>query len=109
MPSVLRSLANRGLWAGLTGLMLTAPTAAQPPDDPIAASNRLSDPWVAPRQVTPIEAPKPSISEPRAKAPVLRTERETTQPNRGAVAYWADGLEPIYLEGAFNRAQLVTG
>ena len=43
------------------------------------------------------------------KAPVLRTERETTQPNRGAVAYWADGLEPIYLEGAFNRAQLVTG
>ena len=34
----------------------------------------------------------------------LRTGRETTQPNRDAVAYWASGLEPIYFEGAFNRA-----
>ena len=41
--------------------------------------------------------------------PILRTERETTQPNRGAIAYWADGLEPVYLEGAFNRAQVVAG
>jgi len=39
--------------------------------------------------------------------PVLRTERETTQPNRGAVKYWANGLEPVYLEGAFERAQVV--
>lgn len=39
--------------------------------------------------------------------PVLRAEHETTQPNREAVAYWASGLEPIYFEGAFQRAQVV--
>jgi hypothetical protein len=39
------------------------------------------------------------------KGPVLRTERETTQPNREAVEYWAGGLEPVYFEGAFVRAQ----
>lgn len=32
------------------------------------------------------------------------TERETTQPNLEALAYWASGLEPIYFEGAFERA-----
>jgi len=36
---------------------------------------------------------------------VLRTEQETSQPNRIAIEYWASGLEPIYLEGAFARAQ----
>lgn len=36
--------------------------------------------------------------------PVLRTGRETTQPNRDALVYWASGLEPIYFEGAFERA-----
>jgi len=36
--------------------------------------------------------------------PVLRSERETTQPNRKALEYWATGLEPIYFEGAFERA-----
>src|SRR5438132_3980876 len=36
---------------------------------------------------------------------VLRTEQETSQPNRIAVEYWASGLEPICLEGAFARAQ----
>jgi hypothetical protein len=35
---------------------------------------------------------------------VRRTARETTQPNRRAIEYWASGLEPIYLEGAFARA-----
>jgi hypothetical protein len=35
------------------------------------------------------------------------TDRETTQPNREAVAYWATGLEPIYLEGALQRAARV--
>lgn len=38
-------------------------------------------------------------------ARVLRTNRETTQPNQGAVAYWASGLQPSYLEGAFQRAR----
>jgi len=36
---------------------------------------------------------------------ILRTNRETTQPNRAAVAYWASRLQPSYLEGAFNRAR----
>jgi hypothetical protein len=36
--------------------------------------------------------------------PALRTARETTQPDRGALEYWATGLEPIYLEGALARA-----
>ena len=35
---------------------------------------------------------------------VLRTPRETTQPDRGALAYWATGLTRIYLEGALARA-----
>ena len=34
----------------------------------------------------------------------LATPRETTQSNRQALTYWASGLEPIYLEGAFTRA-----
>src|SRR5262245_49622749 len=36
---------------------------------------------------------------------LLRTERETSQPNRAAVDYWATGLEPVYLDGAFARAR----
>jgi hypothetical protein len=35
---------------------------------------------------------------------VQRTPRETTQPNREAVAYWATGLSQTYLEGALRRA-----
>lgn len=36
-------------------------------------------------------------------SPVLRSERETTQPNREDIEYWAGGLTPIYLEGALER------
>ncbi|HEV8436673.1 MAG TPA: hypothetical protein VGT40_01110 [Methylomirabilota bacterium] len=36
---------------------------------------------------------------------VLRTQRETSQPSRAAVEYWATGLEPIYLDGALARAR----
>jgi hypothetical protein len=35
---------------------------------------------------------------------VLRTGRETTQPNDVHVQYWATGLTQIYLEGALSRA-----
>lgn len=35
----------------------------------------------------------------------LRTGRETTQPDRAALTYWATGLEPLYFAGAFERAQ----
>ena len=34
----------------------------------------------------------------------VRTPRETTQSSVAAVAYWATGLEPIYFEGALDRA-----
>ena len=33
-----------------------------------------------------------------------RTGRETTQPDPAALEYWATGLEPLYLAGAFERA-----
>ena len=38
-------------------------------------------------------------------ARVLKTDRETTQPDRDALDYWAGGLEPVYLEGAIGRAK----
>jgi hypothetical protein len=37
--------------------------------------------------------------------PVLRTNQETSQPNRVTMDYWALGLEPVYFEGALARAQ----
>ena len=37
--------------------------------------------------------------------PSLRTDRETTQPDLSSLEYWATGLEPMYLAGAFERAQ----
>jgi hypothetical protein len=41
---------------------------------------------------------------PREGGPVLRTTRETSQPDHDALVYWAGGLEPLYLEGALTRA-----
>jgi hypothetical protein len=35
---------------------------------------------------------------------VLRSPRETTQPNRVDTEYWATGLSPVYLEGSLRRA-----
>ena len=40
----------------------------------------------------------------RDEANAVRTPRETTQPDRAALVYWATGLSPTYLEGAVNRA-----
>jgi hypothetical protein len=37
----------------------------------------------------------------------LRTNRESEQPNRRAVLYWASGLQPSYLDGALLRATRV--
>src|SRR5262249_44258870 len=34
---------------------------------------------------------------------VLRSQRETTQPNLTDLAYWATGLTPVYLQGALER------
>jgi hypothetical protein len=39
-----------------------------------------------------------------AEGAAVTTDRETTQSNRAGVAYWAEGLEPVFLEGALNRA-----
>ena len=38
---------------------------------------------------------------------IRRTQRETEQPNRDALVYWAEGLTLIYLEGALKRALAV--
>ena len=40
------------------------------------------------------------------RAPVLRTDRETTQATRDAIEVWAAGLETAYFEGAFARARM---
>ena len=46
---------------------------------------------------------------PEKGASSLRTGRETTQPDRNALVYWASGLEPIYFEGALDRALRAEG
>jgi len=40
--------------------------------------------------------------------PALQTDRETSQSTRAALESWASGLERAYLEGAFDRAQVLT-
>ena len=40
----------------------------------------------------------------RNRTGALRTPRETTQPDRAALVYWATGLSTTYLEGALRRA-----
>lgn len=35
----------------------------------------------------------------------LITRVETTQPNAGALEYWATGLEDVYVENALTRAR----
>jgi hypothetical protein len=46
--------------------------------------------------------------DPHDGSPVLRSPRETTQPNRPDLEYWASGLTPVYLEGALRRAVQTT-
>ena len=41
---------------------------------------------------------------PMQPGPVIRTPRETTQPDRRATEMWATGLTAVYLEGALRRA-----
>jgi transitional endoplasmic reticulum ATPase len=40
----------------------------------------------------------------RDSGTAIRTQRETTQRNRMDIAHWANGLTPVYLEGALRRA-----
>jgi hypothetical protein len=41
---------------------------------------------------------------PHDRSVVLRSQRETTQPTLDDLEYWASGLTPVYLQGAFERA-----
>jgi len=36
---------------------------------------------------------------------VLLTRTETSQPDWKALDYWAGGLQPLYLDGALQRAK----
>ena len=55
---------------------------------------RLDGTWEGWLEFVPLDSALPS----------RRTERETTQPDLPALEYWATGLEPLYLAGAFERA-----
>lgn len=39
------------------------------------------------------------------KSAPMVTDEETSQPDRDALEYWTTGLEPVYLEGALDRAE----
>ena len=56
---------------------------------------RLDGTWIGWIEFHPTDATKR----------VLKTEQETSQPNLMDLEYWATGLEPVYFEGAFNRAR----
>jgi hypothetical protein len=61
---------------------------------PRVYGNRRADgTWEAWIEFHPVDGGAPRI-----------TDRETTQPTRAAVEYWVTGLEPVYFEGAFQRA-----
>lgn len=60
------------------------------------AEERAAGTWTGWLEFHPTDAGKP----------VLRTDHETSQPNREAAAYWATGLELIYFEGALARARV---
>ena len=53
--------------------------------------------WIGWLEITPLSG----------QGPTLRTDFETSQPSLETVAYWASGLEPVYFEGAFERAEVV--
>ena len=59
----------------------------------VLASERADGMWEAWIEFRPMDGGSPRV-----------TDRESTQPNRAAVEYWASGLEPVYFEGAFERA-----
>ena len=77
-------------------------TSVTGPDDTVYAvrsygAKRTDGTWAGWLEFHPTDLSKPT----------LRTDQETSQPNRTAIEYWATGLEPVYFEGAFERAQSV--
>ncbi len=95
MPGGLRMLTSRGVWVAAAALASAAPAAAQPPADPIAASNQLDDPWMAPSArrtapeapwLVPAPEPKASPSDPPGKALLARIKSPATAPATQAIA-----------------------
>jgi hypothetical protein len=81
MPGVLRSLAERSLWAGAVGLALAGPAAADGPEvptDPIAESNRLTDPFHRPPVIQLMAADAPWLT-PAARGPAPLPAATTVQ------------------------------
>jgi amphi-Trp domain-containing protein len=60
----------------------------------IYGAPRLDGTWEGWIEFAPLSASQPTRS----------TGRETTQPDRAALEYWATGLESVYLAGALERA-----
>ena len=58
-----------------------------------ACGREMNDMWEGWIEFLPLEGGEP-----------IRSGRETTQPNRQDIEYWATGLTPVYLEGALDRA-----
>lgn len=61
------------------------------------AEERIDGTWIGWLEFHPAESNQPA----------LRTGQETSQPNQASVEYWATGLEPVYFEGAFERAEAI--
>lgn len=60
----------------------------------VLGEERKDETWIGWIRFTPTSGGAP-----------LETERETTQPNREDLTYWATGLTYFYLEGALARAR----
>jgi hypothetical protein len=101
-PSKTSLLPLRSFWEVLTMAELLQEYAVTMtgPDDTIyhvrtCGEERADGTWIGWVEFHPTDLRKST----------LRTGQETSQPNRTAVEYWATGLEPIYFEGAFARAE----
>lgn len=71
--------------------VLTAPDGRR--FAPQACGRPAGNVWEGWIEFVPVEAGAP-----------LRTSRETEQPNRDDLMYWAQGLTRVYLDGALSRA-----
>jgi hypothetical protein len=60
----------------------------------VVGEQREDGRWIGRIRFTPTDGSDP-----------VETDRETTQPNRDDLAYWATGLTYFYLEGALARAR----
>lgn len=82
----------------MSGVILTYKTQLRTPDGrlytPVACGRQRHDgTWEGWLEFVPDDGSE-----------VIRSSRETTQPNEADLEYWATGLTPVYLEGAMQRA-----